>query len=428
MTTSSSGASGRRRRALLAGLITGTSVALGAGACTPSGTPSTGASSTSASRPPATSASTTAGTATAGETTSNSSSSSSASTSVDPIGACVDTAVAGLSEEEQIGQLLMVGLDAGAGARGVDSAVTEHHVGGVILLGGWSGAATVTAVTEHLNSIATGPKLFLAADQEGGQVQQLKGAGFSTIPSATQQATLGPAALREAATDWAQELVDVGINVNLAPVADTVPADIGTANGPIGRYHREYGSTPAAVIPPMTAFLEGMHDGEVMTAVKHFPGIGRIRGNTDSSATGITDPTTTLDDPYLEPFRAGIDAGTDFVMVSSAAYPKIAAAQALFAPEIVTDLLRTRLGYDGVVITDDVGAAAAVAATPIGERATKFIAAGGDIVLTAKASDIPVMARAVKAELADEEFAAKAGAALERVLTLKARRGLLDCS
>ena len=98
MTTSSSGASGRHRRALLAGLITGTSVALGAGACTPSGTPSTGASSTSASRPPATSASTTAGTATAGETTSNSSSSSSASTSADPIGACVDTAVAGLSE------------------------------------------------------------------------------------------------------------------------------------------------------------------------------------------------------------------------------------------------------------------------------------------------------------------------------------------
>lgn len=382
-----------------------------------------GAACSSASRGP-TSTTSTAATSTAASSASTTTSSS----STDPAPVCAERIAAGLTPSERVGQLLMVGLDAGAGASGVDTPVRDFGVGGVILLGGWTGAENVSAATKHLNSLATGPGLFLAADQEGGQVQQLRGAGFTAIPSAQDQAAMG-AELRGAAEDWGAELTEVGINLNLSPVADTVPATLGTANGPIGRYHREYGATPAAVIPPMTAFLRGMHDASVMTAIKHFPGIGRIRGNTDTAATGITDTQASTTDPFLQPFAAGIEAGSDFVMISSAIYPKIAAGQALFSSEIVTDLLRTQMGFDGVVITDDVGAAAAVQAVPIADRATRFIAAGGDVVLTARPSDIPVMHKAVTDRIGDDPaFRAQVDAAVLRILTLKARYGLLSCS
>ncbi|HNQ08152.1 MAG TPA: glycoside hydrolase family 3 N-terminal domain-containing protein [Tetrasphaera sp.] len=334
-----------------------------------------------------------------------------------------------MSNRARVGQLLMVGLEPASGAPGVKTAVATYGAGGVIFLDGWSGAATVKSVASQVASYASGPALFVAADQEGGQVQQLKGAGFSVIPSAEQQSRLGSAALTTSATGWAEELRAAGVNVNLAPVADTVPADIGTANGPIGRYHREYGATPEVVTQSVTAFIDGMHAGGVAATVKHFPGIGRIAGNTDTASTGITDNVATVTDPDLAPFAAGIAAGADFVMVSSANYPKIAEGQALFAPAIVTGLLRDRLGYAGVVITDDVGAAAAVAAVPIGNRATGFIAAGGDIVLTARPSDIPIMSKVVLAQAAaDPVFADQVAAAVTRVLTLKTARGLTTCS
>ena len=377
-----------------------------------------------------TSKSTTASTGATGSSSSTQSTTASESPSAttDPAQTCATRIADSLSPSEQAAQLLMVGMMSDAGVDSVTDAVSRSGVGGVILLGGWNGKSAVSAATKQLDALAQGPGLFLAADQEGGQVQQLKGAGFSTIPSAQNQAAMA-SDLRAAATTWGAELRAAGINVNLAPDADTVPADIGTANGPIGRYHREYGATPEAVIPPMTAFLKGMQDAGVMTSVKHFPGIGRISGNTDTASTGISDTTATVDDPHLKPFVAGIEAGSDFVMISSAYYPKIAAAQALFAPEIVTDLLRGDLGFKGVVITDDVGAAAAVRDVPVGDRATRFIAAGGDVVLTAVPADVPVMVKAITHKAAnDPVFAEQTRDALIRVLTLKARRALLNCS
>jgi len=98
------------------------------------------------------------------------------------------------------------------------------------------------------------------------------------------------------------------------------------------------------------------------------------------------------------PFATGIRAGAPLVMVSSARYARIDPANAaMFSRAVVTDLLRGRLGYRGVVITDDVGLARAVATVPVGQRATRFIAAGGDIVLTARPSQAPAMLAAIAA-------------------------------
>ena len=311
--------------------------------------------------------------------------------------------------------------------------VTRGDIGGIIYLGGWSGGTAVKAAADRLQAAATvgnGIRLLVAADQEGGQVQQLTGAGFSVIPSATEQGTWTPDALTGAATTWAQELAAVGVNIDLAPVADTVPTSIGTTNGPIGKWHREFGATPEVVAPRVAAFVTGMHAGGIAATVKHFPGIGRITGNTDSSASGITDSTATVDDPFLKPFAAGVEAGADVVMVSSARYPGLDPDnQAVFSTAIVTDLLRTKLGFGVVVVTDDVGAAAAVAAVPVADRATRFVGAGGDIVLTAVAADVtPMVAAIADRAAADPEFAARVDAAVTRVLTLKTDRGLTSCS
>ena len=138
----------------------------------------------------------------------------------------------------------------------------------------------------------------------------------------------------------------------------------------------------------------------------------------------------TKDDPYLQPFAAGIKAGAPLVMVSSARYPRLDPEhQAMFSKAIVTDLLRQRMGFDGVVITDDVGAAAAVASVPVRERATRFIAAGGDIVLTADAAQAPAMRAGITARMkASPAFARQVEASVVRVLELKTRLGLASCS
>ena len=339
-----------------------------------------------------------------------------------------------LTPEQRLGQLMMVGFDTNASLGSLDDLVASSHVGNVIYLGGWDGADKVTRTSDHLQGLVSGKStgdvgLLIAADQEGGEVHQLRGEGFTRPPSAKEQARMSSAALTKAATGWARELAAAGVNVNLAPVTDTVPADIGRANEPIGRWGRQYGSDPTTVERASTAFLKGMLAGGVEGTVKHFPGLGRIRNNTDFSSTGITDDVTDADDPFLQPFVSGVKAGAGLVMVGSARYSKLdPKVPAMFSAPIVTDLLRGDLGYEGVVITDDVNAKA-VQATPAAQRAVKVVDAGGDIVLTGDASVAPSMIKALAAKAADDPaFADKVQASVQRVVTLKERMGLLPCS
>lgn len=349
-------------------------------------------------------------------------------------GSCAADIVDTLSTAQRAGQLLMVGLDTNAGTTSLDRLVRSRHLGGVILLGGWyDGAAAVRETTRHLAALAgptstAGLGLLLAADQEGGAVQQLRGPGFTRFPSAREQAT-STRRVGETATMMARQLKAAGINVNLAPVADTVPSDVGRANAPIGRWAREFSSDPDTVGEMVSAFVKGMEAGDVASTVKHFPGLGRVTGNTDLTARGITDHSASVNDPHLEPFAAGIEAGADLVMVSSAIYSRLdPGTNAVFSEAIITDLLRTRLGYDGVVITDDVGAAKAVAAVPPAERATRFVAAGGDIVLTARPSTVAPMHDALTARMAkDKAFSEQVETAAERVVELKLDLGLTRC-
>jgi beta-N-acetylhexosaminidase len=325
----------------------------------------------------------------------------------------------------------MVGLQPTGSSRALSAQVKAQGLGGVIYLGGWSnGAASMATISARLQASAK-DGLLVAADQEGGQVQQLRGSGFTRMPSARMQAQSSAATEEKNVEAWSRELKRAGVNINLAPVSDTVPTSLGAANQPIGRYRRDFSpGSPKTNATYAAAFVRGTLAAGIAPTVKHFPGLGRITGNTDVTSTGITDRTTDADDPYLAPFKAGIDAGAPLVMISSARYPRLDADnQAMFSKPIVTGLLRDTMGFKGVVITDDVGAAQAVAAVPVGQRATRFIAAGGDIVLTARATQAPAMLKAIAAKRkASTQFADQVDAAAARVLDLKADLGLVKCS
>ena len=162
-------------------------------------------------------------------------------------------------------------------------------------------------------------------------------------------------------------------------------------------------------------------------SIKHFPGLGRASGNTDTS-TDVVDAVTTRSDAFLRPFTAGVDAGAPYVMVSTAVYLRIdPSAIAAFSPAVIDDLLRRRLGYAGVVISDDLGIAESVDDVPVGDRAVRFVAAGGDVVLTVVPEQAATMVDALVRAAGSAGFRRAMTAAALRVLTRKATAGLVSC-
>ncbi len=341
--------------------------------------------------------------------------------------------LARMTEAQRVGELFMVGVPA-AGPLGSATAadVMTYHTGSVILTGRSSAGVTATQrLTSRLQGLATraatgGVPLLVATDQEGGQVQVLSGPGFSAIPAALTQGAEPAWQLRGNAATWGRQLAAAGVSLDLAPVLDTVPASDATANQPIGRYQREYGHTPAAVTAAGTAFIEGMHEAGVSVCIKHFPGLGRASGNTDTTY-GVTDRVTTSTDPYLRPYATAIGSGgVQFVMVSEAIYTKIDAShQAVFSPTVLGGMLRGHLHFHGVIMSDSMDAAAVSELSPAA-RAAGFIAAGGDLVLVPDPTIVPAMYDAVlQRAQSDAAFAALVNQAALAVLTAKQQAGLL---
>jgi beta-N-acetylhexosaminidase len=339
--------------------------------------------------------------------------------------------VSKMSRSEQAGQLLVVAVSSRGIRPSEESIVDRTRAGSVLLLGNSrAGMQAIRGVVGRVRDAARSPEgvaVMLAADQEGGLVQRLRGPGFTRIPSATVQAKQSDAQLRRNARDWGRQLRSAGIDANLAPVADVVPAGMVRINQPIGLLRRGYGPSPKTVAAKVTAFTEGMNEAGVATAVKHFPGLGRVRGNTDYMRR-VVDRSTTRDDPALRGFSAAIDADVDMVMVSSAFYRKIDDEhRAAFSAMIINEMLRKDLGFSGIVISDDL-AAAAMRTLPPDERALRFIRAGGDLLIIGDPSLATTMADAIKDEASDDPaFAKRVSESAARVVAMKERRGLAQC-
>ncbi len=331
-----------------------------------------------------------------------------------------------LSPREIAGQLVLVGIVQGTAP--TRTLGKKHHVGGYFLLQVWRSAeevrSAVAAAQEH--SRADLPPL-LAVDQEGGKVRMLRGDAAPKTPDAEQLGAEGPEAVRAAYSQIGEALKDLGLHVDLAPVADTVDPELGDENAPVGELDRGFGTDPATVSACVEAAVQGLTEHDVAATLKHFPGLGGVKENTDHSAEGIIDHGYTRDDPMLTPFRAGIDAGADLVMLSSGIYPRLHEnIPAMHSRTVVTEILRGDLGFHGLVITDDIGAAKAVATIPVPERVTRVLEAGGDAVLTADPALAGEMVDAIQewAAASPEQDQRVREAAL-RMLLLKEKLGLI---
>jgi beta-N-acetylhexosaminidase len=336
-----------------------------------------------------------------------------------------------LSLAQRVGQLFIVGVDGDIAGPALTAAEHTYHFGSLLLTKTSAGTTRLAAQTAAMQELAPsgtgGVRFFIAANQEGGQIQQLSGPGFATMPSAVTQGTWSAAALRTAATDWGTDLRAAGVNLNLAPVLDVVPPGTAASNAPIGQLDREFGSDPVTNGEHGTAFIQGMAEAGVMSVAKHFPGLGRVTGNTDFTSN-VVDDVTTPADPDLNSFKAAVAAGVPMVMVALATYTKIDPNElAVFSPTVMK-LLRGQFGFSGVIVSDDLGQAVAVQAISPGNRAVGFLDAGGDLVTSQSLAPAEQMAAAVLAKAqGDSAFRAAVDAAARQVLTAKRAAGLLPC-
>lgn len=302
------------------------------------------------------------------------------------------TAVASPSPtlRETIAGLLVIGFRGltVATAGPITEAIAAEGLGGVILFdrdqsGGTRNVrspAQVERLTADLRGLAGERTLLVAIDQEGGKVDRLKpDYGFPPMGSQAAIGRADDAAARAWATVIAQTLAASGINLNLAPVVDL---DVNPRNPAIGALDRSFSADPAVVERLARIEIEAHRAAGVATSLKHFPGLGSATVNTDF---GVADVTATWRRRELEPFRALIDSGhADTIMAANlvnrdldADYP------ASLSSAIVTDLLRGELGWDGVVITDDLHAGAITSAFGADEAIARAIEAGCDLLLFA---------------------------------------------
>jgi beta-N-acetylhexosaminidase len=175
-----------------------------------------------------------------------------------------------MTEAQRVGQLFLVGPPSDAAGPALTAALRAYHFGSLLLGQTSEGVAALTGATAQMQSLATpaitgGVRFFVAANQEGGEIQQLTGPGFSVMPSALAQGTWSVSALRAAAAGWGRELRAAGVNFDLAPVMDVVPPGGASTNAPVGELDREFGADPVSNGEHGAAFIAGMASAGVAT-------------------------------------------------------------------------------------------------------------------------------------------------------------------
>jgi beta-N-acetylhexosaminidase len=270
--------------------------------------------------------------------------------------------------------------------------------------------AALRRLTGELQAATPGGAL-VATDQEGGA---LRSVGF-VGPAAAQPEQAGSGRIEALAGRTARGLRAAGVNVNLAPVAD-VP------DGPASAMSsRSYRGSPAEVARSVGAAVRGHRLGGVGATAKHFPGLGAARASTDQAAVTIRRARPALERRDLVPFRAAIARRVPLVMVSHALYPALDARRvASQSPTIMERLLRGRLRFRGVVMTDSIEAEAVLRRSSVAVAAERSIAAGADLILmTGSASWKLVFPWLVERAERSRAFRQRVQQAAARVLRLK---------
>jgi beta-N-acetylhexosaminidase len=272
-----------------------------------------------------------------------------------------------LPPEAQAAQMMWAVVDSPDKASDV---LTQGTIGGIVLTGEQSSKAD----SKIADAIEGAPmSVVVATDEEGGGIQPFADAA-GAIPGPPQQAKGTP---QEAATtmgEHAVKLKELGVNVSLAP-----SADLGSGSGMGGR---TYGTDPAKVASFIDAIVPAIQESGVLPVVKHWPGIGNGDQNPTSGLTTV--PTLAeLQAADLVPFQQAIDAGVPAIMVGHAEIPGLTAEgePASISKPAIDGELRTKQGFSGLVVTDDLSKGAITDITTQDQAAELAIAAGADVVI-----------------------------------------------
>jgi beta-N-acetylhexosaminidase len=259
------------------------------------------------------------------------------------------SAASRLSLGQLAGERVVVGFEGAKPPAALTKAVREGRVAGVVLFAAnlpdrASTRRLIAALQATPRPAGLRDPLLVMVDQEGGLVKRVGGAPSA---SARQMGARGAAFSRRQGGLTAANLRNLGINVDLAPVLD-----VARPGGVIAETDRGFGSTAARVEETAVPFAEGLSDGGVAATAKHFPGLGSAGENTDFAVQRIGLSAGELRRVDEAPFRAFSEAGGEMVMLSTAIYPAFSPRPAAFAAPVASGELRTRLGFEGVSITD----------------------------------------------------------------------------
>jgi beta-N-acetylhexosaminidase len=324
-----------------------------------------------------------------------------------------------MSGLRELGQLFIIGFQGTTVSPEFASLLKEYRPGGVILFRrNLQSPEQIASLTAELQSHTDTP-LLIAIDQEGGRVSRLP-AGFTIFPPcAVLGACDSPELAYATAAATAAELRAVGINMNMAPVLDV---DTNPTNPIIG--DRAFGRNPALVGRLGVATMNGLHAHGVVSCGKHFPGHGDTSADSHIELPVVTSTLDRLREIELPPFREAIAHGLPTLMTAHVSYPAVDPdSPATLSRRILTDLLRTELGFEGVTITDDLEMNAIVNHGGIDDATVRAFHAGADVLLICHAAERQTAAMETlrKAIEAGDLSRARFKASLSRVASLKQR-------
>ncbi|OYD09010.1 beta-N-acetylhexosaminidase [Paludifilum halophilum] len=344
----------------------------------------------------------------------------------------VEKKIAQMTLDEKIGQMFMVGFQNGdQPAREVNEQVQklilEEHVGGIILFdrnveNPWQVAGLTRRLQQLSLTSSPGIPLLISMDQEGGKIVRMR-EGVTVFPGnmaigATRDSSLAYRAGRITG----EELRAMGINMNLAPVLDVN----NNAKNPIIGV-RSFAGDPVLAARMATANLKGYRQGGVLTAVKHFPGHGDTTTDSHIDVPTVPHSLKRLEKVELVPFQKAIEQGVDAVMSAHITFPAIDDTPGLpgtLSKKVLTGLLREKMGYHGVIITDDMEMGAIVENFGADEAAVRAVKAGADMILvshdlTRQRQSIRSVKKAVKKGDISED---RIDRSLRRILKLKTEK------
>lgn len=289
----------------------------------------------------------------------------------------VDKLVANMSDADKVGQLLMIGIHGKTLNDDAKFMLNEYRVGGIILFDRNMESkdqvkSLITDINKTGKSAGLTP-LFIGIDQEGGAVARMEDQ-LIKVPPAEE---LGKEPIEQAvslAKQSGTELKDLGFNINFAPVAD-----LGLT------YGRSFSTNPDDVVRYASAVGKAYDEAGLWYSYKHFPGIGKtdVDLHADTSVVPVSKETLLNEDTkvFVDLIKQS-KPNTYAIMVSHAMYPQIDAEHpSSLSKAIITDWLRKDMGYNGVVVTDDMDMGALAKHYTFGDMAVQSILAGSDILL-----------------------------------------------